>query len=205
MEDLGPATDALAAVVAGVRTDQLDAPTPCDDYSVGDLLDHVDGLALAFTAAARKESSVDGPPPAGGADRLAPDWQARIPQRLARLAAAWRDPDAWTGATAAGGIELDGAEAGLVAMNEVVVHGWDLAVATGQDIAPGEAGVVAARQFVDQFSGPGTEEMRVGLFGPEEKSPPDATALEQLVALAGRDPRRWRGSTAHRGSPGQRT
>ena len=54
--DLRPAADRLAAIVRGVRDDQLDAPTPCPEYTVGDLLDHIGGLAKAFTWAATKES-----------------------------------------------------------------------------------------------------------------------------------------------------
>ena len=60
--DLGPAAAAVAAIVAGVREDQLGDPTPCSRLNVADLLDHLNGLALAFTCAARKE------PVAGGGE-----------------------------------------------------------------------------------------------------------------------------------------
>ena len=53
--DFGPTTKSLAAIVRGVGDDQLDGPTPNAGRSVGDLLDHIGGLALAFTDAARKE------------------------------------------------------------------------------------------------------------------------------------------------------
>ena len=53
--DFGPATPALAGVVAGVRDDQLGDPTPCPAYTVADLVDHIGGFPIAFTAAARKE------------------------------------------------------------------------------------------------------------------------------------------------------
>ena len=59
--DFGPTTTALATLVRAVGDDQLDGPTPNTGRSVGDLLDHIGGLALAFTAAARKEE-----PPGGG-------------------------------------------------------------------------------------------------------------------------------------------
>jgi hypothetical protein len=51
----------------------------------------------------------------------------RIPQDLDSLADAWRDSAAWSGTTEAGGLELPAEVAGLVALNERVVHGWDLA------------------------------------------------------------------------------
>lgn len=189
MHDLGPITNTVAALVTGVRDDQLTAPTPCADYTLGDLLHHLDGLTVAFAMAARKQASPDGPPPSADAAALPSDWRARIPVQLSDLAAAWRDEAAWSGPTAAGGVELDGAEAGAVAVDELVLHGWDLARASGQEFHPDEASVAVARGFVDQFSGPGTEEMRGGLFGPEVRPPADATSLEVLVALSGRDPR----------------
>ena len=63
----------------------------------------------------------------GDASRLVDDWRSRIPRDLAALAAAWRDPEAWTGMTRAGGIDLPGEIAGVVALDELVVHGWDVA------------------------------------------------------------------------------
>lgn len=187
--DLGPAAELVAAIVRGIREDQLSGPTPCPEFTVGDLLDHLSGLALAFTQAARKEGTADGPGPSADGSRLPTDWQAVVPERLTALALAWRDPSAWSGPTAAGGLEMGGAEAGIVALDELVVHGWDLAVSTGQHYEPDGASVQAARSFVEQFSGPGTDAMRQGLFGPELAAPVAATPWEELLALAGRDPR----------------
>ncbi|WP_109508372.1 TIGR03086 family metal-binding protein [Nocardioides speluncae] len=192
MLDLGPATRTVADVVANVRDDQLNDRTPCDSYTVGDLLDHVNGLSYAFARAAQKDP-VDGSGNGDGS-RLPADWRESIPQRLNELAESWRDPAAWTGDTAAGGVDLDGNTAGQVATNEVVVHGWDLARATGQEYAMDEESVAAATAFVALFSGPGTEEMRGdGAFGPEVEPPADATPLERLIAMNGRDPR-WAAS-----------
>lgn len=187
MHDLGPATRAVADIVTKITDDQLGNPTPCTEYSLGDVLDHVDGLSLAFTLAARKTPSDQ--TASGDAGRLPEDWRTRIPERLAELAEAWSHPDAWTGETSAGGVDLEGAEAGLVALNEVIVHGWDLARASGQELEVDDESVATARGFVELFSGPGTEEMRGDAFGPEVPPPPNATPLEQLAALTGRDPR----------------
>ena len=90
----------------------------------------------------------------------ATDWRTRIPRDLAELANAWRDPNAWTGMTQAGGIDLPGEIAGLVALDEVVIHGWDVARATGQPFDPNPAVLEAVHGFVAQFSGPGQEESR---------------------------------------------
>src|SRR4051794_40005407 len=131
--DLEPAARRLAELVRGAPDDLLDGPTPCPRYSLGDLLDHVGGLALAFTAAATKttdEATATGP--SGDAARLGDDWRTRIPRDLAELAEAWRDPSAWTGMTKAGGFDLPGEIAGLVALDELVIHGWDVARASRQ-------------------------------------------------------------------------
>src|SRR5664279_6135859 len=102
MLDLGSATSVLTKLIEGIRDDQLAAPTPCRRTTVGDLLDHVDGLSLAFTAAATK-TALDGGSQAPSADatRLGPDWRSRIPERLADLAQAWRAQTAWSGMTRA--------------------------------------------------------------------------------------------------------
>ncbi|HJR26793.1 MAG TPA: TIGR03086 family metal-binding protein, partial [Acidimicrobiales bacterium] len=133
--DLHPAVHTVAGVLRGIPDDALDDPTPCPDYTVGDLIDHVHGFCLAFTAAAVKEPldpETANQNAKGTAARLGDDWRERVPRRLVELAAAWDDPGAWEGTTAAGGIDLPGDVAGLISLDEVVVHGWDLAVATGQ-------------------------------------------------------------------------
>jgi uncharacterized protein (TIGR03086 family) len=191
MLDLAPATRALADLVRGVQPDQLDGPTPCEAISVGALLDHIEGLSVAFTQAARKTPPPGGStPPSVDASRLGTDWPERIPQRLAELADAWQDESAWSGMTGAGGIDLPGEVAGAVAINEVIVHGWDLAVATGQPYSCPDVLVDAARSFVAsavEENPNGTP----GLFGPPVPVAADAPPLERLVGLAGRDPR-WR-------------
>jgi len=188
--DLGPAATHLAELVRNVAESDLTARTPCPDYRVGDLLDHIDGLALAFTWAATKDA-VDLPDaaPSGDAARLGHDWRTRIPAALDALAAAWRDPDAWTGMTKAGGIELPGEVCGLVALDELVVHGWDLAVATGQPFHVDERSLEAVAAFAASFSGPGTEDQRDGAFGPEVPVPADAPLLDRVLGMLGRDPR----------------
>lgn len=68
--DLGPATRETARVVFDVDDDQLADRTPCPDYTVADLLDHIRGLAAAFAGAARKTASGAAPSPDGS--RLGP-------------------------------------------------------------------------------------------------------------------------------------
>jgi uncharacterized protein (TIGR03086 family) len=192
MLDLAPATRTLTDLVRGVRSDQLGGPTPCEAMSVGDLLDHVDGFSLAFAAAAAK-TPLPGAGASVDASHLGDDWQERIPGRLAALAEAWRDNAAWTGMTQAGGVDLPGEVAGAVALDEVIVHSWDLAVATGQPYYCPDALVEAAMGFVAsavEQSPDGTP----GLFGPPVPVATDATMLDRLLGLAGRDPG-WRPAT----------
>ncbi|MER7542124.1 TIGR03086 family metal-binding protein [Actinomadura sp.] len=187
--DLAPAARRMAALLANVPDYRLTAPTPCADTSLGALIDHVNGLALAFTWAAEKDFPEGGsPPPSADAAGLPPDWRARIPERLDALAAAWRSPDAWQGMTKAGGIDLPGREAGHVALNELVVHGWDIARAAGQSYAAGDDEIEACLAFVapavEQSNGEGVP----GLFGPAVDVPADAPALDRLIAMTGRSP-----------------
>jgi len=184
--DFGPATRAVAAVLDGIRDDQLAGRTPCPDYSVADLLDHVSGLALAFTLAARKEPLPgDGQPVVDGA-ALSPAWRQAIPAALEGLAAAWTEPSAYDGLTMAGPIEMPADIAALVALDEVVVHGWDLARATGQPYDPDEAAVLACLGFASSFEPP--PEAGAGPFGPPVAVPDSAPALDRLAGATGRDP-----------------
>ena len=186
--DLRPTTTILAELVRGVRDDQLSGPTPCPAYSVADLLDHIGGLALAFASAARKDS-LEGHAPSADGSRLEDGFRDRIAADLADLGEAWLEPGAYDGLTMAGPVELPADQAALVALDEVTVHAWDLAVATGQPYPADPAAVEAARAFVAGFEPPpGGAADGGGLFGPPVPVAPDAPALDQLIGETGRDP-----------------
>jgi uncharacterized protein (TIGR03086 family) len=180
--DLEPAAQRMARLVAGVPEGALDRPTPCERYTVGDLLDHIGGFALAFRAAAVKQP-LEGAA-SGDASNLAADWRTRIPSDLVALAEAWQDPEAWTGMTAAGGVDLPGEVAGVVALDELVIHGWDLAKATGQPAGYDGPELDAVYGMVAQFRSAGVE----GLFGPPVAVPDDAPLLDRILGLGGRNP-----------------
>jgi uncharacterized protein (TIGR03086 family) len=187
--NLEPAAQRLADLVRGVPESALDGPTPCPEYTLGDLVDHVGGLALAFAAAATKaRSDASSQGPSGDAARLGSDWQTRVPADLARLADAWSDASAWTGMTSAGGVDLPGEIAGLVALDELVIHGWDIARATGQVYECDQPSLEAVLQFVTPFSQPGQEAQREGLFGPVVPVSENAPLLDRVIGLTGRDP-----------------
>ncbi len=180
--DLQPAAQRLARLVEAVPDGALGRPTPCAAYAVGDLLDHLASFLLAFTAAAAK-APLDRAPQADAA-RLAADWRTRISADTLALAEVWRDPGAWSGMTAAGGVELPGEVAGVVALDELVLHGWDLARATGQPSGYDGPGLEDVHATVLHFRANGIE----GLFGPEVPVAGDAPLLDRILGAAGRDP-----------------
>ncbi|AIV37160.1 TIGR03086 family metal-binding protein [Streptomyces sp. R1] len=185
--DLGPQTRILARLADGVREDRLADPTPCPDLAVRNLLGHLTGLAVAFRDAARKDlgPTTDTSPEASVPD-VGPGWREELAKVLGELADAWREPDAWTGMTRAGGIDLPGAVAGAVVADELVIHGWDLARATGQEYAPDPAALQAAYGLLAAAADESDRDQ--GMFGPVVAVPADAPLLERAVGLSGRDP-----------------
>jgi uncharacterized protein (TIGR03086 family) len=187
--DLTAAAERMTILLRGVSDDQLDGPTPCPAYTVGDLVDHIGGLALGFTWAGTKNFPPEaGRAPSGDAARLPDDWREAFAKRLTTMAHAWLDPAAWDGMTQAGGVDLPGQVAGCVAMDELVVHGWDLAVATGQPYDVDAASIEVSLGFVGPVSEPEAAQQRQGVFGPVVPVSGDASALDRLIGLAGRDP-----------------
>jgi uncharacterized protein (TIGR03086 family) len=185
--DFGPATATMRRLVLGTRIDQLGDPTPCGDYTVGDLVQHIGGLTLAFTGAAHKQP-VPGSEQGGTGDasRLETGWRLLIARDLEVLTESWRNPAAYHGPTMAGPVELPGEEAAVVALNEVVVHGWDLAVATGQRYAVDPTSLAICTEFARAFSTPETADLRGDAFGAVIEVPEDAPALTRLLGMMGR-------------------
>ena len=190
MHDLGPAAREMARLVSGVRDDQLGDPTPCPDYTLGDLVHHVRGLAEAFTVSGRKEQPEGGsqPPPEGDASLLAETWREDTVGWLDQLVETWSDPAAWEGTAWIAGFEAPADAVGITASNELVVHGWDVARASGQELSIDDESLAPSREFVSMMSGPGSEEARGDAFGPAVPVPEGATMLDEVVAGNGRDP-----------------
>ncbi|WP_216213854.1 TIGR03086 family metal-binding protein [Amycolatopsis aidingensis] len=181
------AADAFRAVVPGVPAGRLAAPTPCAQYDLRGLLNHLLYWAPRLSAAAR---GLPAPPADGGeevADLVTGDWPDRLTGFADELADALGDPAAWRGMTQMS-TPLPASMVGSMVLCELVVHGWDLAVATGQpfrcrpDVA--EAALAAVGGMAEQ----GRE---YGVFGEPVEVAPDASALERTLGLAGRDPG-WR-------------
>ena len=90
MIDLGPAAAGVTALLDGVG--DLDVPTPSTDRTVGELLDHLDGLRTAFVSAAAKDVAAASQAPDPDAAALDPQWRTSLPRHLDELVAAWSRP-----------------------------------------------------------------------------------------------------------------
>lgn len=191
--DLGPAAREVSQLLDAVTDAQLADPTPCGDTPIAGLLDHFMGLSLAFTGAARKSTAAEGGSSKPGrskanADHLDPDWRSLLPQRLDALVEAWQDPSAWEGMAEAGGVTMPAGVIATVALDELVMHGWDLARATGQPFGCDPASAEAVLAFTTMSAQPEQAAMRDGLFGPVVDVPEDASAFDRALGFAGRDP-----------------
>lgn len=187
MIDFKTVTDQVASLVDQVRDDGLENATPCGHYTQAQLLNHLIGLSLAFTAAARGETGPhNDAPPGEPPTALEPGWCDELKQRLGELADAWSEPSAWEGEALAGGVTLPASVMGLVALNEVAVHGWDLAAATGRPYALDPAVIETLTAFTGQDAH--DQSAREGIYAPVVELPAGASPQDRLIALTGRNP-----------------
>ncbi|MFC9246020.1 TIGR03086 family metal-binding protein [Streptomyces sp. NPDC057136] len=169
-------------VVAGIDDERLGDPTPCSEYDVRGLVNHLFQVIVNFQALAAREPTDFGVTP----DVVTGDWRGRFAEETARLVKAWDAPGVEDGVT--GRMGMPARTVGLMALGDLTVHAWDLARATGQDFEPDEA-------VVDEV-GPGLAALapkaREGkVFGEPFPVPAGASAFEQALAVTGRDPG-WR-------------
>lgn len=192
--DFDPPVRKLRALLLGITDDDLAGPTPCDHWTLGDLLDHISQITHTFIQAARKvtDASTATRPGRPAAANLPAYWRSRVPVLLEDLAVAWRDPAAWTGTAQGVGLTLPATEMGTIAMTELITHSWDLARATDQEYAADPRILEVVIEMLSEGAGQGVPEV----FGPPVEVGPDASLLEQVVALSGRDPA-WRSATIH--------
>ncbi|AXB48687.1 TIGR03086 family protein [Amycolatopsis albispora] len=169
----------MAEVLMGIADDQLALPTPCADYTVADLIAHVDEVTQGFAAMGRGEE--EGEPVTG----LENGWRVRLARQLAALRRAWSDPVEWQGVAGTAGLELPKRTWGRIALTELMVHGWDLAKATGQPFDPPSGTLRACLDHVAEFvpRAPLPE-----LWGLPVEVPADAAPLDRIVAITGRVP-----------------
>jgi uncharacterized protein (TIGR03086 family) len=169
----GQASDWTSTKVEGAAS-QLNAATICDGWDVRTLLNHMLDTQRYFTGAARGE---DVSPPSPVPPNLLGDDDpvATFDQSRSELMRAFNEP---------GMLQKTGPALG-VACADQLLHGWDLAKATGQD-ATMPAGLPAV--VYDMIHGRFTDEQRQGVFKPEVAVAADASSQDKLLAYTGRDP-----------------
>jgi uncharacterized protein (TIGR03086 family) len=166
------ASEWTAAKVAGA-VDKLGSPTPCDDWNVRTLLNHMLDTQRYFIGAARGEDV--SPPSPKPPKLLGDDPVADFEQGRAEVLSTYGAP---------GVIEKTGPSLGI-AFSDQLLHGWDLARATDQE-ATMPAGLPEAAY--ELIHGRFTDDQRKGIFKPEVQVPDDASPQERLLAYTGRDP-----------------
>ncbi len=180
------AAEPLGAVIRTLAPSDLGARTPCAEYDLRALVNHLLfwGPSLAG-AAARQEV----PPPAAAEEDLdltAGNWTAALQASLDRTVAAWSEPDAWVGVTRMGGpMELPAPMIGGMVLGELVVHGWDLARATGQSPL---WDVDLLRHLQQDVAGSAEMGREMGIYGPAVPVPDTASTLDRVLGLTGREP-----------------
>ena len=153
--------------------DQLDQPTGCEPWDVRTLLNHMLDTQQYFVRSARgEEASMPAPDP--------PELMGDDP--VAAYASAREETIETFGQE--GVIEKTGPSLGI-AFSDTLIHGWDVARATGQDTTMPEG---LAQAAYDTIHGRFTDEQRKGMFDPEIPVGPDASPQEKLLAYVGREP-----------------
>lgn len=182
---LKAATDRAVPVVRAIPDESLAATTPCAEYDVKALVNHLFQVIVQFQALAAKQNSDFG---TAAPDVVAesPDWRERFADEAEKLVAAWAAPGADEGTT--GAMDMPARTVGCMALLDLTVHAWDLARATGQtyEAAPESSGVVATLR--EAVVGLGPTARKMGMFGEPLPVPADAPELEHLLAETGRDP-----------------
>jgi uncharacterized protein (TIGR03086 family) len=183
------AAEPLVGIIRDIKPSDLAAQTPCAEYDVRKLLNHLLFWGPSLEGAARKELV---PPPAEAESELdlTAGWAEALETQLERTATAWSAPSAWDGVTHMGGpTELPSDLVGGMVVTELLVHGWDLARATGQHPDWDGKLVEYVHQEVVHTAAQGRE---MGVYGPEVTVPPSASTLDRVLGLTGRDPA-WAG------------
>jgi uncharacterized protein (TIGR03086 family) len=180
----------LADIVGGITEQQLHDPTPCIDYDVAQLRDHVVGWLTTFA-----DGFAD---PGGQAPRASLDgYQAPADAEAEVTAAAGRMDQALRAGAAGRPLRLgSSAMPGDMALSMILweyqMHGWDLARATGQPWSPPAEAATESLGFAPgmltaDYQGEGKP------FAPRVSVPDAAPAFDRLLGLSGRDPA-WTGA-----------
>ncbi len=176
------ALDATGHIVRGIPADRWHSATPCAGWDARALVNHlVSGNLWAAELAAG--GTIEGVGSRLDGDLLGDDPAAAYAQSAAAAAAVFRRPGALDAPCAVSYGPIPGAVYAGHRFLDVLVHGWDLAMASGQDYALDPQLIQACRQIIE----PQLEAFRrAGALGPEVTVPADASAQTRFLALLGR-------------------
>jgi len=177
------AARAASDAVSKIGPEQFAAPTPCAKFDVRTLANHLIWSMHLSRHAARKQ-----PMPGDlteSRDYTAEGWPAVFTTTLDDLVRAWAEPGAWEGETAFGETPIPSAFAAELSWSDLVVHTWDLAVATGERL---DVPADLAEATVRVIAGMAQLGRDMGFYGPEVPLPESAPALDRALGLTGRDP-----------------
>jgi uncharacterized protein (TIGR03086 family) len=182
--ELTDAADAAARTVDNVTPAQLSGPTPCGEWDVRALLNHL--ILWTSHSLERRAHGESVAPELMEYDFAAtPDFAPAYRAQLDRALAAWSDDAVWERELDVMGSKTPAADVGGLIIAELVLHGWDLAAATGQDYSVSSRAAEAALQAVEANA-----ELFRQYKGFAEPVPvaAGAPALDRVLALSGRDP-----------------
>ena len=172
------AVDHARPVIHGIEQGQFTAPTPCADYDVRGLLNHLMQVVIGFQHVARKQQmDLD------EQEVLTDDWKSEFDAESERLIQAWSEPGALQGESS--GMGLPQSVTVQLILGDLVIHPWDLARATGQTFEPDDELLQLLYGALQQMAPMGR---KMGAFGPEVQVPADAPLFDRLLGLVGRDP-----------------
>ena len=184
----GRAAEETARLVDGVKPAQMGLPTPCAGWDVRMLLAHLVGGNLRWATLPGGEPLPSGPSRGGslGIDLLGDDPAGAYRRSAAALYAAWQDPALLDRTFEIPVGAMPGRAAFHVRLAETVIHGWDLARATGQqpafDPEVVEATLHFAQAHLPEDRPPGSP------FAPPVPVAEDLPAIDRLAAFLGRNP-----------------
>ena len=184
LELLERTTRSANDVVAGVKIDQLDDATPCTEWKVRDLLNHMVGTAQLFGSAAAGDKSDINPFQTPPDDVIGDDPATAYDKAAQSMVTSWRNRGLDGTVTLVRG-EMPATGACMIAVCDHVLHAWDLAQATGQKFDIDDEVLEAAEEFTNENMGP--EGRGPGKpFAEAVKAPDGASRIEKLAAFMGR-------------------
>lgn len=176
----------VAEVVARSGDAELDRPTPCTGFDLRGLVNHAAGTTGALARAGAGQALDPDDPWGGQTDVTGGDWSGALTANLGAIADGWSRPEAWAGMVDTGGHEMPARFIGEMALVEVMLHGWDLACATGQDLLVSPELGREVRRVIEETAELGRQ---MEAYGPAVAVVGPVTDFDQALATAGRDPR----------------